>query len=97
MPDSPIKVTFGGLEAAAGNISTQAQRVQSALDDLKAFLQPLVSSWTGGAAEAYNVHQRKWDTAAADLQQVLAAIGTAVANAADDYRQGEQTNLSRWQ
>lgn len=96
MPDGPIKVTFGGLEAAAGNISTQAGRVQSALDDLKAYLQPLVASWTGNAAENYNVHQRKWDTSAADLQQVLAAIGAAVSSAADDYRQGEATNAGRW-
>lgn len=95
MPDG-IKVTFGGLEAAAGNITTQSQKVQSSLDDLKAYLAPLVSSWTGLAAENYNAHQKKWDTAAADLQQVLAAIGTAVNNAAQDYRDGERTNAGRW-
>jgi 6 kDa early secretory antigenic target len=95
MPDG-IKVTFGGLEAAAGNISTQANKVQSQLDDLKAYLQPLVASWTGEASEMYATHQRKWDTAAADLQAVLAAIGVAVQNAAQDYRDGERTNASRW-
>jgi 6 kDa early secretory antigenic target len=95
MPDG-IKVTFGGLEAAAGNIGSQAQKVQGSLDDLKARLAPLVSSWTGTASEAYNTHQRKWDTAAADLQQVLAAIGTAVQRAAEDYRDGERNNAGRW-
>jgi 6 kDa early secretory antigenic target len=95
MPDG-IKVTFGGLEAAAGNITTQSQKVQSSLDDLKARLQPLVASWQGQAAENYNAHQAKWDTAAADLQQVLAAIGTAVQRAAEDYRDGERNNANRW-
>jgi len=95
MPDG-IQVTFGGLEAAAGNIATQANKVQGSLDDLKARLQPLVASWTGTAAENYNEHQRKWDTAAADLQQVLAAIGTAVQRAAEDYRDGERNNANRW-
>jgi early secretory antigenic target protein ESAT-6 len=95
MPDG-IKVTFGGLEAAAGNINTQAGKVQSSLDDLKSFLQPLVASWTGTASEEYQQHQRKWDQAAADIQQVMAAIGTAVQNAASDYRAGEQTNQARW-
>jgi early secretory antigenic target protein ESAT-6 len=96
MPDGQIKVTFGGLEAAAGNISTQANKVQGSLDDLKQYLQPLVAGWTGNAAEMYNAHQAKWDQAAADLQQVLAAIGSAVMRAAEDYRDGERHNAARW-
>ncbi|MGH3760652.1 WXG100 family type VII secretion target [Actinophytocola sp.] len=96
MPNGEIKVTFGGLEAAAGNITTQAGKVQSALDDLKQYLAPLVAGWTGNAAEMYNAHQAKWDQSAADLQQVLAAIGTAVGRAAEDYRDGERANAARW-
>ncbi|HEY0450506.1 WXG100 family type VII secretion target [Actinophytocola sp.] len=96
MPEGGIKVSFGSLQAAAGNISTQAAKVQSSLDDLKSYLQPLVSTWTGGASEAYNSHQSQWDQAAADLQQVLAAIGTAVQRAAEDYMDGERTNTNRW-
>jgi early secretory antigenic target protein ESAT-6 len=95
MPDG-IKVTFGGLEAAAGGISSNASKVQGSLDDLKTFLQPLVATWTGTASETYNAHQAKWDTAAADLQQVMAAIGTAVQRAAEDYRDGERANVNRW-
>jgi early secretory antigenic target protein ESAT-6 len=95
MPDG-IKVTFGGLEAAAGSISSNASKVQGSLDDLKQYLQPLVATWTGSASEEYNAHQAKWDAAAADLQQVLAAIGTAVQRAAEDYRDGERANASRW-
>jgi len=95
MPDG-IKVTFGGLEAAAGSISSNANKVQGSLDDLKQFLQPLVATWTGNASEEYNAHQAQWDAAAADLQQVMAAIGTAVQRAAEDYRSGEQTNAARW-
>jgi len=93
---SEIKVTFGGLEAAAASISSNAQKVQGSLDDLKSYLQPLVASWTGQAAEAYQVHQKQWDTAAADLQQVLAAIGTAVQRAGEDYLDGERNNAARW-
>ncbi|MCT2587404.1 WXG100 family type VII secretion target [Actinophytocola gossypii] len=93
---SEIKVTFGGLEAASASITSNAQKVQGSLDDLKSYLQPLVATWTGEASEAYQNHQRQWDTAAADLQQVLAAIGTAVQRAADDYRDGERNNAGRW-
>jgi early secretory antigenic target protein ESAT-6 len=96
MANDGIKVTFGGLEAAAGNIKTQANHVEQSLGDLKSFLQPLVASWTGNAAQEYQEHQRKWDQAAADLHQVLAAIGIAVNDAASAYRQGEQANSARW-
>jgi early secretory antigenic target protein ESAT-6 len=96
MPEGQIKVSFGELQSAAGSISNNASQIQSSLDDLKQFLAPLVSGWEGTAAETYNAHQQKWDTAAADLRQVLAAIGTAVAQAADDYQMGEQQNIARW-
>lgn len=96
MPDGGIKVSFGALQSAAGSISSNAAKVQGSLDDLKSYLQPLVSTWMGAAAEAYNAHQAKWDAAAADLQQVLAAIGTAVNQAAEDYTAGERTNTARW-
>lgn len=96
MPDGQIKVSFGGLQAAAGNITTQANKVQGSLDDLKQYLQPLVAGWTGNASEQYNAHQAKWDTAAADLQAVLAAIGVAVQRAAEDYADGERANSARW-
>lgn len=95
MPDG-ITVSFGSLEAAAGSISSAASKVQGSLDDLKSYLQPLVASWTGSASEQYNAHQAKWDQAAADLQQVLAAIGTAVQRATEDYQQGERLNANRW-
>ena len=65
--------------------ASSASKIQGSLDDLKQYLQPLVASWTGNASEQYNAHQAKWDQAAADLQQVLAAIGTAVQRAAEDY------------
>lgn len=94
--NAEIRVSFAGLQAASANITSQANKVQGSLDDLKARLAPLVAGWEGGAAEAYNVHQRQWDTAAADLQQVLAAIGTAVQRAADDYADGERQNTARW-
>jgi len=96
MANEGIKVTFGSLESAAGNIGTQAHKVQASLEDLKSFLAPLVASWTGQASEEYQQHQKQWDTAATDLQQVLASIGTAVQNAAQEYQQGEQINTARW-
>lgn len=93
---SEIKVQFGALETAGGNITSAAGKVQTSLDDLKSYLQPLVSTWTGSAQEAYLQLQAKWDNAAHDLQQVLHSIGVAVHAANDNYRAGETANTNRF-
>ncbi|WP_028926900.1 WXG100 family type VII secretion target [Pseudonocardia acaciae] len=93
---SEILVTFGEIAAAQQNVASTAQRLNAQLDDLKRFLAPMVSTWTGQAAEDYQVKQRQWDTSAADLNQVLAQIGIALGHANDGYQQVERANASRW-
>jgi len=91
-----MKVTFGELAAGQQNITGTVNAVNGQLDDLKSFLAPMVATWEGSAAETYNALQRQWDTAAADLNQVLAQIATAVGTANDAYQQAESTNTSRF-
>lgn len=93
---SEIKVTFGELGNAQQNVASTSQRMTSQLEDLKRFLAPMVASWTGQAAQDYQVKQRQWDTAAADLTAVLAQIGVAVGHANDGYQQVEAANARRW-
>ncbi|MCA1655667.1 MAG: WXG100 family type VII secretion target [Pseudonocardiaceae bacterium] len=94
--DGRIKVSFAGLSQGSADIARSAQLIDQELQDLKTKIGKLVSGWTGSAAEEYQQHQRKWDTAAADLQRVLASIGTAVGQAGQDYSDGERQNASRW-
>lgn len=94
---SEIKVTFGALEAAGGNITGSASKVEGELDALKSRLAPLVSTWQGDAATTYNTLQRQWDEAAADLKQVLNQIGIAVHTANENYQAGEKANTARFQ
>ncbi|MCP2260204.1 early secretory antigenic target ESAT-6 [Streptoalloteichus tenebrarius] len=91
-----IKVTFGALSQAQSDISSTANKIEGQLESLKSRLQPLVSTWEGDAAAAYNEHQRKWDEAAADLKQVLNQIGIAVGHALEQYQDAERKNASRW-
>lgn len=92
----PIKVTFAELGNAQGSIQQAVGAVNSQLDDLKTYLAPLVATWEGSAAEAYNTLQRQWDTAAAELNQVLAQVGTAVGTANDSYQAAEASNANRF-
>jgi len=94
---SEIKVTFGELSAAQQSAASTSQRISGQLDELKRYLAPLAATWEGQAAQDYQVKQRQWDTAAADLTAVLAQIGVALGSANDNYQLVEQANARRWQ
>jgi WXG100 family type VII secretion target len=91
-----VLVTFGEIEAGRATVAATANNVQQTLDELEQFLAPLVATYTGAAAEAWQAKQAEWDRAAADLQQVLASIGVALGMANDNYRLAENANTARW-
>jgi WXG100 family type VII secretion target len=96
MGDQSMLVTFAELANAAQTIQSTSNNLNSRLDDLKSQLTPIASSWSGTAAENYQVQQRKWDQAQADLNQVLQAISKAVESAHDAYQQTESANAQSW-
>lgn len=73
-----IKYGFGSLADAASDIETSSRNIGIQLEDLKSQLKPMVASWEGEASERYQAHQAKWDTAAAELNEILSTIGRAV-------------------
>ena len=91
-----ILVTFGEISNAQSSVATTSRNMNQELDDLKSFLAPLVATWTGQAAEDYQVKQREWDDAAAQLNQVLGQVGVALGTANDNYQQAERSNAAKW-
>ena len=91
-----IKVSFPDLEATADFIDAKSKEANQLLADLKSMLQPLVATWTGAAAENYNHKQHLWDTASADLNNVLFQISTALHTANANYIEAENANTRRW-
>lgn len=73
-----IKYGFGQLTGAAQDMDASAAKIAGQLNDLKAMLQPMVSTWEGDAAEAYYAHQQKWDQAAEELNTILKTIAATV-------------------
>lgn len=94
--DGMIKYDFGLIEGARADINNSSNSINTKLADLKSFLAPLVAEWEGTAAQAYNAAQHKWDTSAADLNQVLASIGTAVGAGNEGMQQTEKSSASSW-
>ncbi|WP_394615359.1 WXG100 family type VII secretion target [Lentzea sp. JNUCC 0626] len=91
-----LKVTFAEIAQASSTINSSATQIDGQLSDLKADVTKTLSGYQGQAREQYEAAQRKWDDAAADLQKVLAAIGTAVGQAGEAYEMAEKQNASRW-
>ncbi|WKK60900.1 WXG100 family type VII secretion target [Corynebacterium sp. P3-F1] len=73
-----IKYGFGSLAEAAADIETSSRNIGAQLEDLKAQIKPMVATWEGEAAQRYQEHQLKWDTAAQELNEILTTIGRAV-------------------
>ena len=65
----------------SGEISA-AVKVQNS-GHFKARLQPMVSTWEGESAVAYNQAQAKWDKASQELNTVLATISKTVSQGND--------------
>ncbi|GGC64947.1 WXG100 family type VII secretion target [Hoyosella rhizosphaerae] len=91
-----IKYNFGQIEALRADLASSTAAMNSNLADLKSFLAPLVSDWTGGAAEAYQVQQRRWDEAAQGLNQVLESIGRAVGTGNEQMADAERAAMNQW-
>jgi early secretory antigenic target protein ESAT-6 len=94
--DGQIKVDFGAVQAAAGDIDSTAQQIDARLDDLHRQIENLNAIWEGSASEGFQAKKRDWETAAKDLQQALAQIGAAVGVAHEAYMQAEARNSSLW-
>lgn len=91
-----LAVTFAEIQQASSTINSSATQIDSQLNDLKSEVQKTLQGYQGDARAAYEEAQRKWDQAAADLQAVLAAIGTAVGQAGEAYEAAEKKNMGRW-
>lgn len=93
---SEIRVDFGQLSAAADHLGQTAKQIEGHLHELEQTLKPLVSTWQGGAQEAYHQAQAEWDKAAQNLQEITAKMGMAVNAANEAYTQGEKANTARF-
>ena len=97
MPQGDLVVNFAILRAAAEDINSTVNTMNSELDSLKQGLQPIVSTWAGAAQTAYVAKQAQWDTAAADINNLLTSIKTAVIRAADTMEARERANMQRFE
>ncbi|MDO7868006.1 WXG100 family type VII secretion target [Nocardioides jiangxiensis] len=91
-----LRVGHAALDDAATGLRSGASRIEGTLDDLTRRLRSRSPEWTGAASEAFERARLRWDTAMRDMQEVLHAMGVAVAAANDEYRHAEAANARRF-
>jgi len=94
--DGHILVTFGAVNEAAMDTDGVASQISAQLSDLKAYLEPLVASWSGDASSEFQALRAKWDASAEDLNQVLRQISQSLRTAGDNYLNTERANRQIW-
>lgn len=96
MSDGHMLVTFGAIEQAASDTDAVSAQITQELNDLRAYLQPLVSTWEGTASGDWQSLQNRWNTSADDLNNILKQIASNLRIAASNYVKAESTNASIW-
>lgn len=91
-----ILVTFESIQRASSDVANTVRRTEANLEQLRADLAPMVATWEGGASTDYQVLQRRWDQAAADLRDTLQQISAHLLRSYESYSQTEQANASMW-
>ncbi|PIE26374.1 MAG: WXG100 family type VII secretion target [Micrococcales bacterium] len=93
---SQVGVNFASLAGTQSHIASTVGHMNTQLEDLRAYLRPMVSTWEGAASQAYQLQQAKWDAAVRELNLILQQIAQATANANDGFQRTEQTNAARF-
>ncbi|MEV6425461.1 WXG100 family type VII secretion target [Streptomyces sp. NPDC051662] len=95
--DGTMIVTYASLEAAAGDIKKQADKLDQSLKAIQAKIKSVSELWEGEAREAYNVAQADWDRRATEIHTSLLKISSAVREAAPAYQSGDKRSAANFQ
>jgi ESAT-6 family protein len=94
--EGTMKYGFGAMDALAGDISSGSARINGLLEDLRSQINSVGSSWEGEAQGAFMQLKNNWESAANDLNAVMARIGTAVQTTVQDAQATEKSNAGRF-
>ena len=91
-----ITYDFSAISATSADIHTSSTRIDSMLADLKNRLAPMVATWEGDSATAYQAAQARWDRAAGELRDILATVSRVVADGNDRMARTNAQAAASW-
>ncbi|ORA14154.1 WXG100 family type VII secretion target [Mycobacterium arosiense] len=95
--DPVLSYNFGEIEhSVRQDIHATSARFNAALDELSSRIAPLRQLWTSEAAAAYQAEQLKWHQSATALNEILAELGNAVRDGAEEVANADRRAAGVW-
>lgn len=95
MVDS-YSVKTAEVQRLSADMASHANKIRDALDGLESKVSTLLGQWSGEAQGSYTEAQRKWDKAAAEMQQILTTIGQKTGEIANTYDASDKRSAARF-
>ncbi|HEX5089619.1 MAG TPA: WXG100 family type VII secretion target [Nocardioides sp.] len=92
-----LVVNHGGLDEVGQHLYKMVKDIDNRMNDLERDLAPLQSDWSGNAQMAYNQAKTKWDTAIAEMMQLLNDTSTTVGQSNQDYHAADVRGANQFQ
>ena len=80
-----LLVNHAGLNEVTDQLYKMVKDIDDRMNNLERDLAPLQAEWAGNAQAAYNQAKLKWDTAIAEMMQLLGDVGNTVGQSNVDY------------
>lgn len=92
-----LSYNFGEIEhSVRQEIHATSARLNAALDELSSQIAPLRQLWTSEAATAYQAEQLRWRQSATALNEILAELGNAVRDGAEEVANADRRAAGVW-
>ena len=92
-----LVVNHGGLNEVTDHLYKAVKDIDDRMNNLERDLAPLQSEWSGNAQAAYQQAKTKWDTAIAEMMQLLNDTGTTVGQSNTDYHAADMRGANSFQ
>ena len=91
-----IVVQFAALAQGSADIAGTVSKMNSDLADLHSRLQGTIADWDGDARASYDVCKATWDSAATNIAEALAKLGSGVSSCGEMMAAAEARNVNRF-
>jgi WXG100 family type VII secretion target len=92
-----LVVNHAGLNEVTDHLYKMVKDIDDRMNNLERDLAPLQSEWSGNAQAAYNHAKTKWDTAIAEMMQLLNDTGSTVGQSNVDYHAADLRGANSFQ
>jgi WXG100 family type VII secretion target len=96
-PSDLVHVNFAGMETVQGDLRASLGKFQEAIRTLDTEIRKHLAEWEGGARDAYNTSQARWNAAADQMAILVNDLHGTVANVKEIHAQAERVIQASWE